>query len=90
VTGAAAETGWRNGNGRIRPPEAPNHSEATLDGRSGELLQLGGFVARGGASEMSAEEVLTAFRRDAPYLFCDARGVRLCIALHCRPQTGNR
>jgi hypothetical protein len=36
---------------------------------------------------MSAEGVLTALRRDAPYLFCDARGVRLCVVLDCRLQT---
>jgi hypothetical protein len=28
VKGDAAETGLLNGNGRIRPPEAPNHGEA--------------------------------------------------------------
>jgi hypothetical protein len=71
VTEDAEETGLWNGNGRTTPPEAPNHGEATLAGRCGERLYFGGFVPGGGASEMSAEELLTAFRRDAPYLFCD-------------------
>jgi hypothetical protein len=44
VRGDAAETGLQNGNGQIRPPEAPNRDEATLAGRCAELLYLGGFV----------------------------------------------
>jgi hypothetical protein len=43
VTGDAAETGLRNGNGRIRPPEARDHDEDPLAGRSGEQLYLDGI-----------------------------------------------
>ena len=51
VKGDAAETGLQNGNGRIRPPEAPNPSEATPAGRCGELLY---FCDAGWKSESGA------------------------------------
>lgn len=50
VKGDAAETGLQNGNGRIRPPEAPSPGEATLAGRCGELLHFGGFVLNASAN----------------------------------------
>src|ERR1035437_8435672 len=57
VKGDAAETGLQNGNGRIRPPEAPNPGEATLAGRCGELLYFGGFVLNASANGHNAENL---------------------------------
>jgi hypothetical protein len=57
VKGDAAETGLQNGNGRIRPPEAPNPGEALLVGRCGELLHFGGFVLNASANGHHAENL---------------------------------
>jgi len=56
VKGDAVETGWQNGNGRMKPPEAPNRGEATLAGRCGELL-FGGFVLNASANAHNAESL---------------------------------
>ena len=57
MKGDAAETGLQNGNGQIRPPEAPNPGEATLAGRCGELLYFGGFVLNASANGHHAENL---------------------------------
>ena len=57
VKGDAVEAGWQNGNGRIRPPGAPNRGEATLAGRCGELLYFGAFVLNASANAHNAESL---------------------------------
>ena len=63
MKGDAAETGLQNGNGRIRPPEAPDPGEAMQAGPCGELQYFGGFVLNASANGHHAENLRARTRQ---------------------------